>query len=52
MKRDKIASYQPTILLHQDVNDGNQLMFLGSGQSPKMVQNLELNNPFAPSIDQ
>jgi hypothetical protein len=22
-------------------------MFVGSGQSPEMVQNLELNNPFA-----
>ncbi len=51
-ERDKPASCQPTILLDQDANDGNRLMFLGSGQSPEMVQNLDLSNPFAPSVDQ
>jgi hypothetical protein len=38
-ERDKFVSYQPTILLDQDANDGNQFMFLESSQSPKMVQN-------------
>ncbi len=51
-ERDKPASCQPAILLDQDANDGSRLMFLGSGQSPEMVQNLELSNPFAPSVDQ
>ncbi len=36
-KRDKPTSYQPTILLDQDANDGNRLVFLGFGQSLEMV---------------
>jgi hypothetical protein len=51
-ERDKPASCRPTNFPDQDASDGHRLAFLGSGQAPSAVQNLEVNNPFGSSTDQ